>query len=266
MIAEHFRPLQPAGDPAAAWADALVEAAGGRGVVALLSAPGYMEDHQVIAFLGAKLRERGCRTQLAGPRQIVWREGLAHLESPWFRGRVDVLVRFYQSEWLARSKPGCDWKPYFRGGKTPMANSGFAAITESKRFPLVWESLSTPLDTWRSLLPETRLPCDAPWEHDDGWLLKTAMCNNGDTVCIRDLLGRHEWFRARWSARWFPRQWVAQRRFESSTISTPGGPRHLCVGIYTVNGRVAGAYARLAEKAVIDFAAVDAALLLRNDE
>ena len=40
----------------------------------------------------------------------------------------------------------------------------------------------------------------------------------------------------------------------------------MCVGIYTVNGRAAGAYARLSEKPVIDFAAVDVALLLEDNE
>jgi len=49
-------------------------------------------------------------------------------------------------------------------------------------------------------------------------------------------------------------------------VSTPIGLRHVCVGVYPVNGRAAGAYARLSEKPVIDFAAADVALLLKNDE
>jgi hypothetical protein len=49
-------------------------------------------------------------------------------------------------------------------------------------------------------------------------------------------------------------------------VPTPAGPRHVCVGVYTVNGRTGGAYARLAEKPLIDFAAVDVALLLEQDD
>jgi hypothetical protein len=49
-------------------------------------------------------------------------------------------------------------------------------------------------------------------------------------------------------------------------VETPIGPRHVCIGVYTVNGRAAGAYARFSAKPVIDFAAVDVALLLEDDD
>jgi len=75
-----------------------------------------------------------------------------------------------------------------------------------------------------------------------------------------------EWLRTRLRVRLTPGRWVAQRRFESVPVSTPTGLRHACVGVYTVNGRAAGAYARLSEKPVIDFAAADVALLLEDDE
>ena len=266
LMAAHCPGLRLAGNPASAWADALATTAGSGGVVALLSAPGYMEDHQVIAFLSARLRERGCRPYLASPRQVVWQNGFAHLECAWHHGRVDSLVRFYQAEWLARGTRNYAATPFFRGGRTPVGNPGIAAISESKRFPLVWDRLATQLPTWRTLLPETRDPRKAPWQHDDDWLLKTAMCNTGDTVSMRALLGVREWSRVGWAARCSPGRWVAQRRFESAPIATPAGLRHVCIGVYTVNGAAAGAYARLAIKPLVDFAATDAALLLEYDE
>jgi len=265
-IAEHFPNLRIAGDPGGAWASALASSLGRTRVVGLLSAPGYMEDHQVIAFLATRLRERGCTAFLGKPEQIVWRDGLAHLDGKWYRGPLDLVVRFYQAEWLSRLPEKCGWKNLFRGGKTHVANPGFAVISESKRFQLVWERLCTQFPTWRALLPETRDPRDAPWSRDESWLLKTALCNTGDTVTIRELLPVHEWRRAQLTASFFPDHWVAQRRFESVALSTPIGPRHACVGVYTVNGRAAGAYARLSEKPVIDFAATDVALLLEDDE
>lgn len=266
LMAEHFPNLQPAGNPGAAWAHTLAEAAGDAGVVALLSAPGYMEDHQVIAYLAARLREWGCRTCLAKPEQIQWRNGEAHLDTAWHRGRLDAVVKFYQAEWLARLPKNCGWRHFFRGGKTRVANPPLSVISESKRFPLVWDRLSVQLPTWRELLPETSDPRLAPWQRDDAWLLKTAMCNTGDTVSIRELMPAAQWLRTRWSARLTPGKWVAQRRFESMPVQTSAGPMHACVGVYTVNGHVAGAYARLSKKPVIDFEAVDAALLLENDE
>ena len=266
MMAQYFPNLRPPGNPAAIWSAALAAAAKPSGAIALLSAPGFMEDHQIIAFLAARLRERGCRPYLAKPQQIVWRDGLAYLDARWHRGPLDVIVRFYQAEWLSRLPDECGWKNFFRDGKTRVANPALAVISESKRFPLVWEKLSTALPTWRALLPETRDPRAAPWPHDAGWLLKTAMCNTGDTVSIRELMRPRDWLRARLAARVFPNRWVAQKRFESVPVSTPVGPRHACIGVYTVNGRAAGAYARLSEKPVIDFAATDIALLLEDDE
>jgi hypothetical protein len=90
------------------------------------------------------------------------------------------------------------------------------------------------------------------------------MCNTGDTVRIRERLPRRDWFWTKLEVGLAPHRWVAQRRFESVAIPTPLGPRHACVGVYTVNGRAAGAYARVAEKPVIDFAASDVALLLED--
>jgi len=266
MMARHFPELRPAGNPGEVWSNALASTAGPSGVVALLSAPGYMEDHQVIAFLARRLREHNCVPHLAKPEQIVWHNESAYLNTAWHRGPVDVIVKFYQAEWLARLSRKCVWENFFRAGKTPVANPPLAVISESKRFPLIWDQLSTRMQTWRTLLPETRDPRDAPWLSDESWLLKTAMCNNGDTVCIRDLMAPRGWFHLRMSVQLSPGQWIAQRRFESLPVPTSVGPRHVCIGVYTVNGRTAGAYARLSEKLVIDFSAADVALLLTDDE
>ena len=263
MMAEHFPHLRMAGNPADVWSRALA-AAGRSGVVALLSAPGYMEDHQVIAFLAARLSERGCQAAVAKPEQIRWQDGVAYLETTWHRGPVDVIVRFYQAEWLSRLPSQSGWKHFFRGARTRVTSPAAAVISESKRFPLTWDELSTGLPTWRKLLPETSDPRHVPWTRDDGWLLKTAMCNTGDTVRIRERLPRRDWFWTKLEVGLAPHRWVAQRRFESVAIPTPLGPRHACVGVYTVNGRAAGAYARVAEKPVIDFAASDVALLLED--
>jgi glutathionylspermidine synthase len=266
LMAEHFPDLQLAGNPGHEWCDALSDLIGSGGVVALLSAPGFMEDHQVVSFLAAELRRRSCHAHLAKPEQIRWREGRAYLDTLWHRGPLDALIRFYQAEWMSRLPESVGWRLFFRGGKTPVANPPLAPISESKRFPLVWDRLSVELPTWRALLPESRDPRHAAWSRDDSWLVKTAMCNTGDTVSIREMMPAKQWLQTWFNVSLRPGQWVAQRRFESEPLPTPAGPRHVCVGVYTVNGRTAGAYARLAEKPLIDFAAVDVALLLESDD
>ena len=97
MMADHYPGLRPAGDPAEAWAQSMAAATGPSGVIALLSAPGFMEDHQVTSFLAARLRERGCRPHLAKPEQIQWRQGVACLETAWHRGPLDAIERFLPS-------------------------------------------------------------------------------------------------------------------------------------------------------------------------
>jgi glutathionylspermidine synthase len=266
MMAEHFPNLRPAGNPGSVWADTIAAAAQPDGAIALLSAPGYMEDHQVIAFLAAQLQERGCRPYLAKPDQITWRDGWAHLNTVRHRGPLDAIVRFYQAEWLARLPASIGWEFFFRGGKTPVANPVSAIISESKRFPLVWENLSAALPTWRALLPETRDPRDAPWSRDDSWLLKTALCNTGDTVSMREFMRPRDWMLTRLTAQLWPGNWIAQKQFASMPVSTPVGPRHVCVGVYTVNGRATGAYVRFSKNPIIDFAATDVALLLEDDD
>ncbi len=264
MMAGHCCDAVPAGDPGARWCDAIAHSAGSTGTVALLSAPGFMEDHQVVAYAAAGLRQRGCTAHLAGPRHIEWRGGRAFLNSAWHCGPLDALVRFYQSEWLVNRPRSAGWPFFFCGGHTPIGNPGVAIISESKRFPLIWDRLSVPLRAWRHLLPETRDPREAPWRTDDAWLLKTALCNTGDTVSIRALLGAKQWRAVARDAWLRPHRWVAQRRFLPLAIDAPAGPLYPCIGVYTVNGRTAGAYARAAPRPLIDFAAMDVALLVQR--
>jgi glutathionylspermidine synthase len=263
MIAEHFPGCQPTGNPAAAWTEAVAKGADS-GVVALLAAPGYMEDQQIMAFLAARLRERGCAACLAQPTQLIWHQGLACLETTSGRKPIGAIVRFYQSEWLARLPARFGWKHFFRGGRTPVVNPGHAILSESKRFPLLWDKLVTSLPTWRALLPETRDPRQVAWRTDETWLLKSALSNTGDDVSIRALLKPQEWRGVRWAVRFQPGNWVAQRRFDSVPVETPLGLMHACVGVYTIDGCAAGAYARLAPRPLIDYAAVDAALLMEQ--
>ncbi len=270
-FARRYPSNEPAGRTAHVWADALAQRAmadpgASRGTVALLAAPGYMEDQQVIVYLAGLLRARGCRTILGRPGQVHWRDDLAEVETRTGRSPVAAVVRFYQAEWLARLPLRTGWCRYFRGSRTPMVNPGTAIISESKRFPLVWDQLRCSLNRWRALLPETREPTEARWRSDDDWIVKSALCNTGDDVGLRAALTDREWRQLRWEVWLQPRRWLAQRRFVSVPVETPIGPLHPCLGIYVINGRAAGAYARLSPKPLINYAAIDAALLLEEDQ
>jgi hypothetical protein len=265
LVAEHSGAGRPPGDPTRRIVDAITRAAGPGGAVALLSAPGWVEDQQVVAHLAARLRARGLPAHLVSPHQLRWREGRAHAAMTRHDGPLQAIVRFYQAEWLAQLPRTEGWAPLFRGARTPVSNPGAAALTESKRLPLVFSRLRSPMPTWRRLLPETRAPEDAPWPRDDGWLLKAAYGNTGETVSIRSAMSRAAWARRAWSVRLRPGAWVAQRRFSVVPVETPDGLEAPCIGVYTVDGEAAGAYARITKHPVIDFRAADVALLVDDE-
>ncbi len=254
LMAEHLPGCEPAGDPAARLADALAAAARR---IALVAAPGYMEDQQVVAYVAGLLRRRGCMVYLGDPRQIRWVNGVAHVGGS---GPVDAVFRFYQAEWLAGLPSRLGWSRFFRGGRTPVCNPGTALLTESKRFPLTWDRLPVRLEAWRALLPPTR----APGGGGRGWLLKAALSNTGDDVILPGLAGRARRWTALVQSRLWRSRWVEQRRFEAAPLRTPAGPMYPCLGVYTVNGAAAGVYGRLAARPLIDHAAVDVAVLVRG--
>jgi hypothetical protein len=253
LVAREVPGAVPPGDPTQALIDALLESVPHDGTVALICAPGHLEDHQVIAHLAARIRDRGLSASLVSPQGLSWSGG---------RSSVDAIVRFYQAEWLARLPHSTGWAKLFTDGRTPVVNPGTAALIESKRLALVWDRLRVRLPTWRQLLPETRALADAPWTTDDGWLLKSAYCNTGDTVSMRSEMDRASWRRVVWSARLRPSNWLAQRRFEVTPVVHEDARFFPCIGVYTVNQKAAGAYARVARGPIVDYRALDAALLV----
>jgi Glutathionylspermidine synthase preATP-grasp len=264
MMEDHFPGTRRWGDPQTAVAQTITDGTGGPGRAALLAAPGYMEDLQVIAGLGSALRRLGWQTCVGRPGQVTWTDGQAGFATRRGTLAVDALVRFFQGEWLPRLSRGPGWESFLRGARTSVCNPGLGLFTESKRFPVIWDRLKAPVPTWRALLPETRDPGTAIWRQSE-WLLKGAYGNNGDEVVGRALTARRLWRNASWSARLWPSAWAAQRRFVPLPVETPAGPMYPCLGIYTVNGRCAGVYGRLSPGPLIDFAAVDVAVLARGE-
>jgi hypothetical protein len=264
-MAEHYPWLRPSGAPGPRWIDAILARAPREPTGALIYAAGFTEDLQVVSYAAKLLEARGCRALLAQPQHLRWRDGRAHLDADWHRGPVDFVVRFFQAEWLPRLPRRVEWRPLIAGATTPVANPGTAVLLESKRFPLTWERLATPLPTWRRLLPRTcALPSSAS-RADASWVLKSAYSNNGDDVLNRELTPAAEWRKAtRWLG-WSRGQWLAQRRFESQPIETPWGAMHACIGVYTIEGVAAGMYGRVSHHPIVDYRSSDAAVLIGDD-
>ena len=261
LMAKQYRDTRIAGDPLAAWLGAMVATVGSNGTVALLSAPGYMEDQQVTALLAATLGAQGIEVRLIHrPEQLTWRSG--HATPTADSAPISAIVRFYQAEWICRSRPRVVWQPLFVGGNTPVSNPALAAMSESKRFPLLWDALRTPVPTCRALFPLSSEPRAVAWQSDEGWVVKGAYSNNGDQVRTRAAASATQWRALAREVKRHPRRWVLQRRFEPLAIDSTFGALFPCIGVYVIDGVTAGAYARLATERVVDHRAMDAALLI----
>ncbi|MBN8611174.1 MAG: glutathionylspermidine synthase family protein [Deltaproteobacteria bacterium] len=269
LIAEAHPGLSTTGAPGPAWVDAILASARAHASTqtlfgVLLHAPGFIEDLQVVSYLAKLLRARGAHVTLAQPQHLGWKDGRAHLESDWHRGPLDFVVRFFQAEWLSRLPRSVAWQPLFVGGKTPVANPGLAVLLESKRCPLVWDRLATSLPTWRALLPETRATSGRVGDLDPAWMLKSAYSNNGDDVLHRELTPRAEWQKVTRFLFFSRGEWIEQRRFQPTPLETPWGSMHVCLGVYTVDGQAVGMYGRLSRGPIVDYRAVDVAVLVKE--
>jgi len=242
-------------------ADRLIEAFRKRippdGAVAFVHATSYADDRQVMQFLADRFRDAGHGAILAAPDHIRFRGGRAESIAEGSEGPLSGIVRFFPLEWLANLPRNSGWEGYF-DAETVSCNHPAAILAQSKRLPLLWDRLGVDVPAWRELLPATVDPRSA---HGEGWIWKPALGRVGEGVAIPEAISAKELRRIGRAARRYPGEWVAQRRFDSA----PLGGCHLCVGVFTVDGKRAGAYGRLSPRPRIDAGAQDIPLLVSEE-
>jgi glutathionylspermidine synthase len=261
LMAPHYPGVELPNDPVDGYIDTLLGDRSPGTRIALLHATAYSDDHQMMAYLARRLRSRGALPMLASPAQVRWHNGRAHVEGDGWQGEADLLVRFFPGDWLA-DLPDPEWKRFYAGARTPISNPASAMVTQSKRSPLTWPELRTPIPTWRALLPETRDPREVPWRESDEWVVKPVLGRVGEDVAIRGVITPTDWKRVQKMCARHPEEWVAQRRFRVTPVELAGAVVYPCIGVYTVDDRVVGAYGRLATRELVDARAADAAVLL----
>jgi glutathionylspermidine synthase len=261
IMAGQWASARMAGAPAAAIADALAAQLPTGATIGLVHATAYTDDRQVMIYLSRELERRELRPVLVSPAQLRWSAGGCRIFADFFDGRADALLRFFPGEWLVNLPRSTGWAMFFGGSAAALCNPATALLTQSKRLPVVWDRLSSPLTTWRQLLPETHDPRQVDTADGDKWILKPALGRVGDCIGMSGVTPPVMRARiARW-AWWYPRHWIAQRRFEAVALRTPDGPQYPCIGVYTVDGRAAGIYGRIAARPLIDDRARDVAVL-----
>jgi glutathionylspermidine synthase len=264
LMAERYPGARLAADPCGHLADAVERAVGERATAAFVHATAYTDDGQVMMYIADRLASRGITAHLAAPDHIVWRDGRASIASAWALEKIDFIFRFTPAEWLCNLPRHSHWKSYFRGSRTPICNPGAALLTQSKRLPLVWDRLRTRVPAWRSLLPETRDPRDCPGRNGD-WVLKPALGRVGEDVLVPEATTTKDAAQIRKAAARHPGHWIAQKRFSIVAVSAEGTEFFPCIGVYTVDGKAAGLYGRIAEKPLIDSYARDVAVLVEEE-
>ena len=258
LMAHHYPGTTAAGDPADLYARTMATALRPG---ALVHATAYSDDRQVMQFLAKRFNQYGLRTILASPAHVQWQEHRASIVSSFADSRLNAVVRFFPAEWFPTLQRKPQWIPFFCSSRTPISNPCSAVLVQSKRFPLVWDSLSTALPTWRAVLPYTTCPSMVMKNLQD-WVVKPALGRVGEDIAIADITSDRKVEKIHQAARSHPSNWVAQQRFNVLPLSNRNGTYYPSIGVFTVDGNVAGAYARIGRKALIDDEAQDIAVLI----
>ena len=91
--------------------------------------------------------------------------------------------------------------------------------------------------------------------------MKPVLGRAGDGVGVAGVTPGREMRSITRQVRWWSRAWIAQRRFDVVALDVEGREVFPCLGVYTLDGRVIGAYGRMASRPLIDAHAADAAVL-----
>lgn len=252
LMAPHYPGCHPAGDPAGALAVALAQRVGRGGKVGLMHLSVYVDDRQIMHYLAGRLAEQGVLPVLMDPTQLAWQRHAAWSTGAPEAGPLDLIFRFFPAEWLPLLPRRTDWPRLLDDGPTLVCNPVRAVLSQSKRFPLVWDRLATTLPTWRALLPQTQPPQHIAPAELDRWVLKPALGHEGQNIGIVGVTEADDWRRIHRRTWWRPRAWAAQRRFTPVGLATPEGLLYPCLGVYVIDGKAVGAYGRLARRPLID--------------
>lgn len=248
--------------------DILVEAISNKvkpnGRIMLVHCTCYSDDRQVMQFLGDKLKSMGFSVIYAAADHLRFEDGKAISILDNNEGEIDGIVRFTPLEWLKDIKPKY-WDGYFNT-TTPSCNHPIAIFAQTKRFPLIWDELEKQgikLTTWRELLPETLEVKDA--KNKKGYIFKPACGRVGEDISIEEACTEEEYKNIMKSVKKYPKEYLAQRRFNSKPIITDEGESfHVCLGSYTVEGKHAGFYARISKTPRIDSNAADIPVIIER--
>jgi len=218
--------------------------------IAFLHDTHCVEDLQILHYLGDLFKENEYKVVYLGPENIQWENDLPK--------DIDVIMRYYPTEWLEYVE-NFDWKQFINSNVI-FGNHPVALFSQSKRLPVIWDKLNIDIPFWKKLLPETKCPTEINIEDD--WIFKPAFGRVGEGISISDSISKEEEEDIINAVQEFPKQWVAQKMFES----VPVEDLHICVGAYVADGKFAGYLGRTSKKTRIDGEASEVPVLTKIKE
>ncbi len=235
-----------------------------KGLIILVHCTSYSDDRQVMQFLGDKLKNLGFNIIYGAADHLRFKNNEAFSILDGNEGKVDAIIRFTPLEWLIDIKPK-HWQGYFNT-ITPSCNHPIAIFAQTKRFPLVWDSLEEygmKLSTWRELLPETLEVKDV--KNKEGYIYKPACGRVGEKISIKEACIDDEYEKIIADVNRHPKKYLAQKKFLSKPLLGENGEEfHVCLGSYSVNGKHSGYYARISKLPRIDSNAADIPVLIER--
>jgi len=224
----------------------------------------YSDDRQMMQSLGDRLQSMNFKIIYAAADHLVFKNNKAVSVLGGSTGEVDAVFRFTPVEWFVGIKPK-KWQGYFNT-ETPSCNHPVAVLSQTKRFPLIWEELEklgANFSAWRELMPETLTVRQA--KNKEGFIYKPACGRVGESIAIKEACAEEEYKKILQDVKRHPKRYVAQKRFNSLPLKTDEGEIfHVCLGVYSVEGRAAGFYARTSKLPRIDSTALNTPVLIER--
>ena len=248
LTARYFEGCTPYGNLGEVLSSRLIRHLPPGGTVAYIHDTHIVEDYQILRFIGDILDAKGYRSIYLSPSNIKWEGSVPH--------GIDAIMRYYPVEWMECSTD-IQWQR-FLDTDTPSCNHPIALLTQSKRLPLIWGELDIDVPAWKTFLPETICPMAQP--NTSEWILKPAFGRVGEGINMPGTVSDEENDDIMASAVRSPEQWVAQKMFRSKPVNG----KHICLGVFVVDGIFSGFYARASEYARIDENAADIPVLVKQ--
>ena len=213
--------------------DAINNVLNKNGTIMLVHCTCFSDDRQVMQYMGDELKKEGYNVIYGAADHIKFTE----------KGR---------------------WDGYFKS-LTRACNHPISIYAQSKRFPFVWNDLEKAginMDTWRSLLPETVEVKDLGLRQ--GFIFKPVYGRVGERISIKEACKGDEYIKILQDVKKHPKQYLAQKKFQSMPLKYDNEEYHICIGSYTIEGKHAGYYARMSPYPRIDSYSADIPVLIEK--